>query len=34
MTLIKEKPVEIAKALEQELGVRVVAAHDGMKWVL
>jgi phosphoribosyl 1,2-cyclic phosphodiesterase len=34
MTLIKEKPTEIAKALEQELGVRVIAAYDGMKWVL
>ena len=31
MTLIKEKPAEIAKELERELGISVVAAYDGMR---
>lgn len=33
MTMIKEKPAEIAKELEKELGINVVAAYDGMKLV-
>jgi len=32
MNIIKEKPYEIARELEQELGVKVVAAYDNMKW--
>jgi len=31
MNLIKEKPAEIAKELERELGIHVVAAYDGMR---
>jgi hypothetical protein len=33
MNLIKERPYEIARDLEQELGIKVVAAYDDMKWV-
>ena len=33
MNMIKEKPAEIAKELERELGINVVAAYDGMKLV-
>jgi phosphoribosyl 1,2-cyclic phosphodiesterase len=32
MNLIKEKPYQIARDLEQELGIRIVAAYDDMKW--
>ncbi len=32
MSIIKEKPFLIAKALEKETGVQVVAAYDGMTW--
>jgi ribonuclease BN (tRNA processing enzyme) len=31
MTMIKAKPWEVAAALEKELGVRIIAASDGMK---
>ena len=31
MNLIKEKPAEIAKELERELGINVIAAYDGMR---
>ena len=33
MNMIKEKPAEIAKELERELGISVVAAYDGMRLV-
>jgi len=33
MNIIKERPAEIAKELERELGVNVVAAYDGMRLV-
>ena len=32
MTIIKEKPHLIAKALKAETGIEVVAAYDGLKW--
>jgi len=31
MTMVKAKPWEVAKALEKELGLRVIAASDGLK---
>jgi phosphoribosyl 1,2-cyclic phosphodiesterase len=31
MTIIKEKPAELAKDLQKELGINIVAAYDGMK---
>ena len=31
--LFKEKPAEIAKELEKELGINVIAAYDGMRLV-
>jgi phosphoribosyl 1,2-cyclic phosphodiesterase len=31
MNMIKEKPAEIARDLEQELGISVIAAYDGMR---
>lgn len=33
MTMIQERPAEIAKELEKELGINVVAAYDGMRLV-
>jgi ribonuclease BN (tRNA processing enzyme) len=32
MTMIKDKPYLLAKAVERETGLKVVAAHDGMQW--
>jgi phosphoribosyl 1,2-cyclic phosphodiesterase len=31
MTMVKAKPWEVAKALEKELGLKVIAASDGLK---
>ena len=31
MTMIKAKPWEVASELEKELGLKVIAASDGMK---
>jgi ribonuclease BN (tRNA processing enzyme) len=31
MTMVKAKPWEVAKTLEKELGLRVIAASDGLK---
>jgi phosphoribosyl 1,2-cyclic phosphodiesterase len=31
MNMIKERPAEIAKELERELGISVIAAYDGMR---
>jgi hypothetical protein len=32
LNMIKEKPYLIAERLSDETGIRVIAAHDGMKW--
>lgn len=32
LNMIKEKPHLIAERLSDETGIRVIAAHDGMKW--
>jgi phosphoribosyl 1,2-cyclic phosphodiesterase len=32
MSIIKEKPFLLAKALKKETGIQVVAAYDGMTW--
>jgi hypothetical protein len=30
MTMIRAKPWDVAKSLEEEMGLRVIAARDGM----
>ena len=34
MTMLRNKPWEIAKRLSEETGVDVIAAHDGMEFEL
>ena len=34
MSMLKNKPAMIAKSLSEELGIRVIAAYDGMKFDL
>jgi hypothetical protein len=34
MTMVKSKPWEIASQIEQEIGIKTIAASDGMEFNL